>query len=231
MWQRFTENARKAVFAAQEEAQRLNEGYVSTEHLLLGLVKSHGDDLKDLFNYLNVSTTRIRAEIEKALPRNEARSTQDMSLTPRAKRAIDLAYDEVRAMNASYLNDTHLFLGLIREGDGLAGRVLAKLGIELEKCRRFVEQQVKEKSGVEITKETVSSVIHESQEPVQDAPTENVKKPKRNVKEVVEFAEVIIGQTGSKEKSLELLREAKLQAIEAVVKVFDDLEEKVKQGK
>ncbi|MCW5935702.1 MAG: ATP-dependent Clp protease ATP-binding subunit [Fimbriimonadaceae bacterium] len=138
MWQRFTERARKVVFFAQEEAQKFGEGYVSTEHLLLGLVRETDSVAARVLDRLGVSLSRIRAEVEKQLPRGEARQTQDMTLTPRAKRVIDLAYDEARNLNNNYIGTEHLLLGLIREGDGLAGRVLAKLGVELERARREV---------------------------------------------------------------------------------------------
>lgn len=138
MWQRFTERARKVVFFAQEEAQKFGEGYVSTEHLLLGLVRETDSVAARVLERLGVSLGRIRAEVEKQLPRGEARQSQDMTLTPRAKRVIDLAYDEARNLNNNYIGTEHLLLGLIREGDGLAGRVLAKLGVELEKARREV---------------------------------------------------------------------------------------------
>jgi len=138
MWQRFTERARKVVFYAQEEAQKFGEGYVSTEHLLLGLVRESDSVAARVLDKLGVSLSRIRAEIEKSLPRGEARPNTDMSLTPRAKRVIDLAYDEARNLNNNYIGTEHLLLGLIREGDGLAGRVLSKLGVELEKARREV---------------------------------------------------------------------------------------------
>jgi len=138
MWQRFTERARKVVFYAQEEAQKFGEGYVSTEHLLLGLVRESDSVAARVLEKLGVSLNRIRAEVEKHLPRGDARPSQDMTLTPRAKRVIDLAYDEARNLNNNYIGTEHLLLGLIREGDGLAGRVLAKLGVELEKARREV---------------------------------------------------------------------------------------------
>lgn len=138
MWQRFTERARKVVFYAQEEAQKFGEGYVSTEHLLLGLVRESDSVAARVLEKLGVSLTRIRAEVEKQLPRGDARPNQDMTLTPRAKRVIDLAYDEARNLNNNYIGTEHLLLGLIREGDGLAGRVLFKLGVELEKARREV---------------------------------------------------------------------------------------------
>jgi ATP-dependent Clp protease ATP-binding subunit ClpC len=151
MWQRFTERARKVVFYAQEEAQKFGEGYVSTEHLLLGLVRESDSVAARVLEKLGVSLNRIRAEVEKQLPRGDARPSQDMTLTPRAKRVIDLAYDEARNLNNNYIGTEHLLLGLIREGDGLAGRVLAKLGVELERARREVmslqDNETQTKSG------------------------------------------------------------------------------------
>jgi L-glyceraldehyde 3-phosphate reductase len=138
MWQRFTERARKVVFYAQEEAQRFGEGYVSTEHLLLGLVRETDSVSSRVLEADGVSLNKIRAEVEKQLPKGDARASQDMTLTPRAKRVIDLAYDEARNLGNNYIGTEHLLLGLVREGDGLAGRVLAKLGIELEKSRGIV---------------------------------------------------------------------------------------------
>ncbi len=138
MWQRFTERARKVVFYAQEEAQKFGEGYVSTEHLLLGLVRESDSVAARVLEKLGVSLNRVRSEVEKQLPRGEARPSQDMTLTPRAKRVIDLAYDEARSLNNNYIGTEHLLLGLIREGDGLAGRVLAKLGVELDRARQEV---------------------------------------------------------------------------------------------
>ncbi len=163
MWQRFTERARKVVFYAQEEAQKFGEGYVSTEHLLLGLVREADSVAARVLDKLGVSLNRVRAEVEKQLPRGDARPNQDMTLTPRAKRVIDLAYDEARNLNNNYIGTEHLLLGLIREGDGLAGRVLAKLGVELEKARREVmglqdnDTQQKTSSGTRSTSSSTTS--------------------------------------------------------------------------
>ncbi|MCC6403796.1 MAG: ATP-dependent Clp protease ATP-binding subunit [Fimbriimonadaceae bacterium] len=138
MWQRFTERARKVVYYAQEEAQKFGEGYVSTEHLLLGLVRETDSVASRVLERLGVSLGRIRSEVEKQLPRGDQRPGHEVALTPRAKRVIDLAYDEARNLNNNYIGTEHVLLGLIREGDGLAGRVLAKLGVELERSRREV---------------------------------------------------------------------------------------------
>jgi ATP-dependent Clp protease ATP-binding subunit ClpC len=138
MWQRFTERARKVVFFAQEEAKNFGEGYVSTEHLLLGLVRENDSVAARVLERMGVSLEKIRSEVEKQLPKTDSRPAQDMSLTPRAKRGIDLAYDEARNPNNNYIGTEHLMLGLIREGDGLAGRVLQRLGIELDRARKEV---------------------------------------------------------------------------------------------
>lgn len=138
MWQRFTERARKVVFYAQEEAGRLGENYVSTEHLLLGLVRENDSVAARILDRIGVSLGRIRSEIERQVARGDGRLGQDMQLTPRAKRVIDLAYDEARQLNNNYIGTEHLLLGLIREGEGLAGRTLSKLGVDLERTRREV---------------------------------------------------------------------------------------------
>src|SRR5258706_5168634 len=138
MWQRFTERARRVVFFAQEEAGRLGENYVSTEHLLLGLVRENDSVAARILDRMGVSLGRIRSEIERQVQRGDGRLGQDMQLTPRAKRVIDLAYDEARQLSNNYIGSEHLLLGLIREGEGLAGRVLAKLGVDLERTRREV---------------------------------------------------------------------------------------------
>src|SRR5512132_2296020 len=138
MWQRFTERARRVVFFAQEEAGRLGENYVSTEHLLLGLVRESDSVAARILERMGVSLNRIKSEVERQVTRGDGRLGQDMQLTPRAKRVIDLAYDEARQLNNNYIGTEHLLLGLIREGEGLAGRVLAKLGVDLDRTRREV---------------------------------------------------------------------------------------------
>jgi ATP-dependent Clp protease ATP-binding subunit ClpC len=138
VWQRFTERARRVVFFAQEEAGRLGENYVSTEHLLLGLVRENDSVAARILDRMGISLGRVRSEIERQVARGDGRLGQDMQLTPRAKRVIDLAYDEARQLNNNYIGTEHLLLGLIREGEGLAGRVLNKLGVDLERTRREV---------------------------------------------------------------------------------------------
>src|SRR6202521_3868078 len=146
MWQRFTERARRVVFFAQEEAARLGENYVGTEHLLLGLVRENDSVAARILDRLCVPLGKIRSDIERQVTKGKGNLGQDMQLTPRAKRVIDLAYEEARQLNHNYIGTEHLLLGLIREGDGLAARVLVKHGASLEGARREVyTMQVSEK--------------------------------------------------------------------------------------
>ena len=135
MWQRFTESARKVIFYAQEEAQKFGEGYVSTEHIFLGLLREDHTTAAQVLAQMNVDPKRIREEVEKQLPQGDVRPSHDMTLTPRAKRVMDLAYDEARQLQNDFIGSEHLLLGLCREGDGLAGRVIARFGISLDRLR------------------------------------------------------------------------------------------------
>jgi ornithine carbamoyltransferase len=170
MWQRFTERARKVVFYAQEEAGRLGENYVSTEHLLLGLVRENDSVAARILDRIGVSLGRIRSEIERQVARGDGRLGQDMQLTPRAKRIIDIAYDEARQLDNNYIGTEHLLLGLLREAEGLAGRVLMKLGMDLGRTRQEV---IKLQEG---SKEKAGDREAGDKEPVPDTPLTEFKK-------------------------------------------------------
>jgi len=146
MWQRFSERARKVVFYAQEEGQRYGEGYVSTEHLLLGLCRERDSTAGQALEELGLWSHQVDEETRKHLPQVDPRPSQDMTLTPRAKRVIDLAYDEARYFNDNFIGTEHLLLGLVREGDGLAARVLAHLDVDLKRARAAVKK-VRERLG------------------------------------------------------------------------------------
>src|SRR6476659_5730003 len=98
MWQRFTERARRVVFFAQEEAARLGENYVGTEHLLLGLVRENDSVAARILERLGVSLSRIRSDVERQVTHGHGHQGKDMQLTPRAHRVIDLASEEARQL-------------------------------------------------------------------------------------------------------------------------------------
>ena len=135
---KFTERARKVLALAQEEAQRFNHSYISTEHILLGIVsEGTGVGTKVLAN-LGVETQKVRTAVEFVIGRGESKSQGEVGLTPRAKKVIELAVDEARHLNHNYIGTEHLLLGLLREGEGVAAGVLESLGVSLEKARAEV---------------------------------------------------------------------------------------------
>ncbi|HWD41852.1 MAG TPA: Clp protease N-terminal domain-containing protein [Fimbriimonas sp.] len=133
MWSRFTEYARKVIYSAHEEALRWGQEYISSEHILLGLTNVEGNVGLQILERLGTSGEKIRPEIEKHLPKPKSQVRRsDFTLTPRAKRIIDLAYETVEKLGNNYLGTEHLLLGMIIEGDGIAGRVLCRCGIEFK---------------------------------------------------------------------------------------------------
>ncbi|MBI3945014.1 MAG: hypothetical protein HY321_03785 [Armatimonadetes bacterium] len=138
MWQRFTERAKRVVFFAQEEARHLGENYVSPEHLLLGLVRESDSVAARVLERLGAPLSRVREEVERRIVHGEGGTTQDMTLDPRARKVLDLAYDEARQLNNNHIGTEHLLLGVTREGDGLAARILSELGVDLLAVRREV---------------------------------------------------------------------------------------------
>ncbi len=132
---KFTERARKVLSLAQEEAQRFQHNYIGTEHLLLGLVdEGEGVGVKVLQS-MGVNLNTVRAEVENIIGRGEHVPPGQIGLTPRSKRVIELAVDEARRLNHHYIGTEHILLGLVREGEGIAGWILTMQGVELERAR------------------------------------------------------------------------------------------------
>jgi len=132
---KFTERARRVLTLAQEEAQRFNHNYIGTEHLLLGLVREGDGVAAKVLNNLGVELTKVRSAVEFIIGRGEKTPTGEIGLTPRAKKVIELAVEEARRLNHSYIGTEHLLLGLVREGEGIAFGVLESLGVSLERVR------------------------------------------------------------------------------------------------
>ena len=139
MHQNFTENARKVMSLANKEALRFNHDYVGTEHILLGLIRVGTGVAAHVLRNLSVDTKGIRLEVEKLVPPGPETVTMGkLPLTPRAKKVLDLAWEEAHALGHNYVGTEHLLLGLLRENDGVAARVLMNLGLKLDRVRQEV---------------------------------------------------------------------------------------------
>ncbi|TDA70184.1 MAG: ATP-dependent Clp protease ATP-binding subunit [Clostridia bacterium] len=135
---RFTERAQKVLSLAQEEARGLKHPAVGTEHLLLGLLREgEGVGARAMQN-LGLNLEQVRQEIIKVIGQGEHAPQGEIALTPRAKKVLELANDEARRQGVNYIGTEHLLLGVLREGEGIAARVLANLGVSADKVRQQV---------------------------------------------------------------------------------------------
>ncbi|NLM45690.1 MAG: ATP-dependent Clp protease ATP-binding subunit [Firmicutes bacterium] len=135
---RYTQRAQKVLLLAQEEARRLSHNFVGTEHILLGLIREGSGIAARVLLSLGVEPDAVRTEIEKLMGRGDQHVTLNLSYTPRAKKVIELAFEEARNLGHNYVGTEHLLLGLIREGEGIAAQVLTNMGVDLDKARKSV---------------------------------------------------------------------------------------------
>jgi len=147
MWERFTERAKHVVSAAREEATRLGSEYVRTEHILLGLCRETEGIAARALENLGVDTEALALEIEQQVQLGSAVvSSDDIAFTPRAKKVLELAVEEARRFNHSYIGTEHILLG-VGEGSGVAANVLKNLHVDLRVIRVEVEKMVVLGSG------------------------------------------------------------------------------------
>lgn len=139
MFGRFTERAQKVLALSQEEAVRLGHNNIGTEHVLLGLVREGNGIAAKALESLGLEVSKIQQEVEKLIGTGK-QPMQTIHYTPRAKKVVELSQDEARKLGHSYVGTEHILLGLIREGEGVAARVLNNLGVSLNKARQQVLQ-------------------------------------------------------------------------------------------
>ncbi|MBN2405767.1 MAG: ATP-dependent Clp protease ATP-binding subunit [Coriobacteriia bacterium] len=140
MFERFTEKARRVVVYAQEEARMLNQNYIGTEHLLLGLIREQDGIAAKALESLNISLEDVHQQVEELIGRGTYVPTGHIPFTPRAKKVLELSLREALQLGHNYIGTEHILLGLIREGEGVAAQVLLNLGADLEKVRSAVIQ-------------------------------------------------------------------------------------------
>ncbi len=134
MFERFTHRARRVIILAQKEAIRLNHRAVGTEHILLGIIREGEGVASKILESLNISPERVQADIEQAVGRGE-HAHQEVAFTPSAKKVLELALEEARQLGHNYTGTEHLLLGLIREGESVAARVLEATGVAIHRAR------------------------------------------------------------------------------------------------
>ncbi len=162
MFERFTEKAIKVIMLAQEEARRLGHNFVGTEQILLGLIGEGTGVAAKTLKSMGVSLKDARIEVEKIIGRGSGFVAVEIPFTPRAKRVLELSWDEARQLGHNYIGTEHLLLGLIREGEGVAVRVLENLGVDLSRVRSNVIRMLGESAA------TTGTGQHRSKTPTLD---------------------------------------------------------------
>ncbi len=136
---RFTQRVRKVLFLARDEAGRMQHDYIGTEHLLLGIIREGEGIAARVLQRLGIDFTQIQQAIEEVVtPQSGTITIGEIPFTPRAKRVLEISIDEARLHSHNYVGTEHLLLALIKEGEGVASRVLTELGADHERVRREI---------------------------------------------------------------------------------------------
>jgi ATP-dependent Clp protease ATP-binding subunit ClpC len=178
VFERFTDEARRVVVLAQDEARMLNHNYIGTEHILLGLIhEGEGVAAKALYS-LSIDLDAVRQQVEEIIGQGTPAPTGHIPFTPRAKKVLELSLREALQLGHNYIGTEHILLGLIREGEGVAAQVLQKLGADLNRVRQTVVQLLSGYAGgAEVS---VSAAVGE---PVYERRTEVAPEPSSSAPE------------------------------------------------
>ena len=139
----FTPRAQQVLALARKEADRFNHNYVGTEHLLLGLIKLGQGVAVNVLQKMGLDLETVRMEVEKQVGTGpETKMVGNIPYTPRVKKVLALAAKEAKALNHSYVGTEHILLGLLREGEGVAARVLKNLEVDIEQTRKEILKEL-----------------------------------------------------------------------------------------
>src|ERR1700733_4037568 len=139
----FTPRAQQVLALARKEADRFNHNFLGTEHLLLGLIKLGQGVAVNVLQKMGLDLETVRMEVEKQVGTGpDQKMIGNIPYTPRVKKVIALAQKEARNLNHTYVGTEHLLLGLLREGDGVAAKVLRALDVDIEQCRQRVLKEL-----------------------------------------------------------------------------------------
>jgi len=133
MYQRFTEKAERAIAFSQQSAVELGHNYVGTEHILLGLVKEGTGLASKVLQAQGITEEKILKEIDELIGKGETAGESPVGFTPRTKRVLELAFKESRRMGQGYIGTEHLLLGIMKEGESVAVRIMMDLGVDPQK--------------------------------------------------------------------------------------------------
>ena len=135
MFERFTERARHSIVLAQDEARTLKHNYIGTEHILLGLLREEEGLAARVLDSLDITVEEVRAQVARIVGQGDEVTTGQIPFTPRAKKVLELALREALSLGHNYIGTEHILLGLVRENEGVAARILLDFDADAEKIR------------------------------------------------------------------------------------------------
>jgi ATP-dependent Clp protease ATP-binding subunit ClpC len=138
MFERFTERARQVVVLAQDEARTLKHNYIGTEHILLGLLREEEGLAARVLDSLDITVEEVRAQVARIVGQGDEVTTGQIPFTPRAKKVLELALREALSLGHNYIGTEHILLGLVRENEGVAARILLDFDADAEKIRNEI---------------------------------------------------------------------------------------------
>jgi ATP-dependent Clp protease ATP-binding subunit ClpC len=147
LFERFTERARQVVVLAQDEARALKHNYIGTEHILLGLLREEEGLAARVLESLDITVEEVRAQIARIVGQGDEVTTGQIPFTPRAKKVLELALREALSLGHNYIGTEHLLLGLVRENEGVAARILLDFDADAEKVRNEVIRMLSSRLG------------------------------------------------------------------------------------
>ena len=138
MFERFTERARQVVVLAQDEARALKHNYIGTEHILLGLLREEEGLAARVLESLDITVEEVRAQVARIVGQGDEVTTGQIPFTPRAKKVLELALREALSLGHNYIGTEHILLGIVRENEGVAARILLDFDADAEKVRNEI---------------------------------------------------------------------------------------------
>jgi ATP-dependent Clp protease ATP-binding subunit ClpC len=149
MFERFTERARQVVVLAQDEARALKHNYIGTEHILLGLLREEEGLAARVLESLDITVEEVRAQVARIVGQGDEVTTGQIPFTPRAKKVLELALREALSLGHKYIGTEHILLGLARENEGVAARILLAIDADAQKIQNEVIGLLSGTRGVE----------------------------------------------------------------------------------
>ncbi len=193
MFKRFTERARKVIILAREEAEHYRHEYLGTEHILLGILKDGGGIAMAVLQKVGVDPKQLRLELERNLPNSLSGPVEgDIPFTPKAKKVLEYAMEEARLMGHNYIGTEHLLLGIVREKEGLAAKILSSFGVKLQQAREQTISLLREPVASRSREKSKTPALDEFGRDLTDLATEGKLDP-------------VIGREGEIERVIQIL--------------------------